>query len=126
MTCAGVLPTAARLRRRSDFALVLRRRARVARGTVVVHYARRSVEPQEGVSPRVGLIVSRQVGGAVVRNRVKRRLRAVLRRHLSAVPADIDLVVRAQASAARAASSEMEADVASALRELSRREAGTP
>jgi ribonuclease P protein component len=50
---------------------------------------------------RVGLTVSGKVGGAAVRNRVKRRLREAVRHELSALPA-VDLVVVARASAVTA------------------------
>ena len=44
---------------------------------------------------RVGFIVGRQVGNAVTRNRVKRRLRHLAAQHLPSMPADVDVVVRA-------------------------------
>jgi len=63
-----MLPQALRLRRSADIVSVLRRGRKVARPTLVL-YARASGHP------RFGVIVSRQVGGAVQRNQVKRRLR---------------------------------------------------
>ena len=58
----------------SEFNEVLRNGRRLRRGgvTVVVHR-------RHGGLPRTGLVVGRRVGGAVVRNRAKRRLRAALR-----------------------------------------------
>ena len=44
--------------------------------------------------------MSKAVGGAVVRNRLKRRLRALMATRLTLVPAGVDLVVRAQPPAA--------------------------
>jgi len=44
---------------------------------------------------RVGFVVSKAVGNAVVRNRVKRRLRHLVRERLGDVPAGVNLVVRA-------------------------------
>ena len=49
---------------------------------------------------RVGIIVGRPVGNAVIRNRVKRRLRHLAAQHLPSTPADVDLVVRALPRAA--------------------------
>ncbi len=65
---------------------------------VVVHVQTGS--PDE--STRVGFVVSRAVGPAVVRNRVKRRLRHLMRDRLSVIPAGAHLVVRANPAAANA------------------------
>lgn len=64
---------------------------------------------------RMGLAVGRRVGGAVVRNRVKRRLRHVVRGHLAALPRGSRLVVRALPDSAEAASHELDRDLSSAL-----------
>src|SRR5260370_7283460 len=66
--------------------------------------AREPAATRAGMPPalaRVGLTVSSQVGGAVVRNRVKRRLREAVRRGLSALP-PVDLVIVARSSAGNA------------------------
>jgi ribonuclease P protein component len=47
---------------------------------------------------RVGITVSSKVGGAVVRNRVKRKIREAIRQELGTLPA-VDLVLVARASA---------------------------
>ncbi len=60
---------------------------------------------------RVGLVVSRSVGPAVVRTRVKRRLRHLLRERLSGLPAGGVLVVRAQPSAGTASSAALGRDL---------------
>jgi ribonuclease P protein component len=51
---------------------------------------------------RIGLTVSRKVGGAVIRNRVKRRFREIFRRSLSLIPNQLDIVVNAKSSCAGA------------------------
>jgi ribonuclease P protein component len=60
---------------------------------------------------RLGLTVSRRVGHAVVRNRLKRRIREWFLRHRSMLPTGVDLVVIARAPAARLSWTELEADL---------------
>ncbi|PWJ55762.1 ribonuclease P protein component [Quadrisphaera granulorum] len=67
---------------------------------------------------RVGFVVSRAVGGSVVRNRVERRLRHLVRDHLASLPAGGRVVVRANPAAADAPSDVLARDLASALRRL--------
>jgi ribonuclease P protein component len=56
-------------------------------------------ERRQGSGPRLGLTVSRKVGNAVVRNRVKRRIREWFRRDLE-LRGSWDLVVIARREAA--------------------------
>ena len=74
--------------------------------------------------PRVGLVVGRAVGPAVVRNQVKRRLRHVLRSRLESLPPGADVVVRAAPSAAGASSAALGSDVDAALGRLLRQGGG--
>ena len=62
-----------------------------------------------------GFAVSKAVGGAVVRNRVKRRLRAIMADALPTLPAGSRVVVRALPAAASASFGELDADVRGAL-----------
>jgi ribonuclease P protein component len=55
--------------------------------------------------------VSKAVGGAVVRNRVKRRLRAQMVTRLDRIPAGTDVVVRANPVAAQAISTDLGRDL---------------
>ena len=94
-----MLPRTARLHESADFRRVTRSGVRAGRPTLVVHAATGAV-PQS----RVGFVVSKAVGGAVVRNRVKRRLRHLVAAELatasvSGTPAR-DVVVRALPGAA--------------------------
>jgi ribonuclease P protein component len=57
---------------------------------------------------RIGFVTSRRVGGAVVRNRVRRRLRDIVRRHQHALVSGLWLVVVARPAAARASSAALE------------------
>jgi ribonuclease P protein component len=83
-----------RLRGGGAFAAVRERRASSSAGPLRVQVAGNRV----GVA-RVGFIVPRAAGGAVVRNRVRRRLRALMQPRLQA-QAGLDVVVAAGADAA--------------------------
>ncbi len=63
-----------RLSRSSDFQRIYRQGSSTASRFLVLYWFKRPTEPgDEG--PRLGLSVSKKLGGAVVRNRVKRLLR---------------------------------------------------
>jgi ribonuclease P protein component len=103
-----VLPLSSRLTRSRDFAAITRRGRRAGSPTVVVHALATSGEP------RLGFVVSRSVGVAVVRNRVTRRLRHACRDRLVLLGSDV--VVRALPRAARTEHSELLRDLDSCLR----------
>lgn len=70
------------------------------------------VKPAVAEGPaRFGFIVSRQVGGAVVRNTVRRRLKALCAESLPVITGGSDIVIRALPSAATAPFGELRADV---------------
>lgn len=65
---------------------------------------------------RVGFIVGKRVGGAVVRNRVRRRLREIMRRKLRSIQPGWDLVIIARPPAAAAPSAELARELGALLR----------
>jgi ribonuclease P protein component len=64
---------------------------------------------------RAGFVVSKAVGNAVIRNRVKRRLRHLAREHIQTLPGSAVLVVRALPAAGLASYDDLAADLTGAL-----------
>jgi ribonuclease P protein component len=56
-------------------------------------YALRGADSPVPAGPRVGLTVGKVLGKAVDRNRIKRRLRDIVRRRVATVTADVDIVL---------------------------------
>ena len=100
-----------RLRDTEAFRRTVRTGRRVGSPILVVHLG----APADVGPVRVGLVVSRAVGNAVVRNRVKRRLRHLLREQIEAVPAGSDVVVRALPPTAELSSSELRTELSRCL-----------
>lgn len=110
-----MLPPAYRLRSADDFRRA-RRGTKSSSRSVIVHL--RVAADGGRREPLVGFVVGKQVGTAVVRNLVKRRLRHVVRERLSMLPPGSAMVVRATPRAATASSAELAADVDRALMRL--------
>jgi ribonuclease P protein component len=108
------------LRRSQDFTETVRRGSRAGRPLLVVHLdaspadatAHRS---RPGDDPRAGFVVSKAVGGSVVRHAVVRRLRHLVRPRLGTLPPGSRLVVRALPDSATATSAQLAADLDAAL-----------
>lgn len=102
-----------RLRKRRDFLRVQKFGARYF-GRFVVAVAQRC---KEGDSGKVGFTVPKKVGAAHVRNKIKRRLRHIVRVN-SDLFLERTLVVVARDSAARATFAELQLDLIDACRKL--------
>ena len=95
------VPRAQRLLRRADFERVYKQGRRHFSASMTVFYLpRREEKPgTKSVSGlRVGFTVARALGGAVQRNRIKRRLREAVRLSRSVEAADVDVVINPKKS----------------------------
>jgi ribonuclease P protein component len=110
------------MRRRSEFSQTLRGGRRAGRPLVSGHLLFR---PGNDEPARVGFVVSKAVGGAVVRNRVRRRLRDLARGYLGSLPEGSLLVVRANPRAATARQADLAAELDLVIHALLRRQGGT-
>jgi ribonuclease P protein component len=87
----------------------VRRGRKSATAHAVVSVVRRRDDPT--APSRFGFIVSKAVGNAVTRNRVRRRLKAIAHDLLPERPVGLDVVVRALPAAAQASWPTLVADV---------------
>ncbi|MGO1627534.1 ribonuclease P protein component [Microbacterium sp.] len=107
-----MLAKANRLTRGADYRRVSRRGLRSAGPHLVTHI----VFTDEGRPARFGFIVTRAVGGAVCRNAVRRRLKAICAEALPDVREGADIVIRALPSSAGASFAELRSQVRRGLK----------
>lgn len=84
-----------RLSRSSDFQRIYRRGRSTASRFLVLYSFKRPAEAS-AATPRLGLSVSKKMGGAVVRNRIKRLLREAFMAHADDLSEEYDLVLIAR------------------------------
>lgn len=70
---------------------------------------------------RVGVVASRKVGGAVVRNKAKRRMRDLFRRNRDVLETPVDVLIVAMPEMARATWAELRDEFLLGIREVGRR-----
>src|SRR4051812_29699539 len=119
-----------RLSRSAEFERVYRQgRSTGNRYLVLYTFPRGTSAPaatDAGEGTRVGVSVSRKVGGAVDRNKVKRLLREAFRAEASRLPADVDVVIVARPDALELVEREGLAGVQAAVADLVSRAGGEP
>lgn len=112
MTKREGFPPERRIRRRPDYLAIQGKGRRWVTPHFLIFVLLRSPPPEEGPAlvsrARFGITVSRKVGSAVTRNRIKRWVRECCRREASGVAPHWDIVVVAKPAAA-----EVSHDVAS-------------
>jgi len=110
-------PKSRRLRRRSEFQKVYKQGVRAAGPLFSVFLLPRA----EQAPGRVGLTVSRKVGKAVVRNRVKRWFREAIRQHWDWAPDGAWIVFHARNEARDSSYQQIEAELERLLAKARRR-----
>ena len=101
-------PRQAKLLKHSDFQRVYKNGRRHFSGLITAFYLPRN---EAAAGPRVGITVSRALGGAVDRNRIKRRIREAVRVHLSQLSPAVDLVLNPKKSVLTASFVQIEQEV---------------
>lgn len=99
-----------RLTAPEEFRQAYREGTRIANERIVIHAISRGAGPA-----RVGIAVRRQIGGAVRRNRVKRRLREAAVRTYALLPAGVDIVIVPRSAAVDAPFDELVTALADAF-----------
>jgi ribonuclease P protein component len=109
-------PRSSRLLKHADFQTVYKQGRKHFSSNMVAFYF------QSGRSggPRVGLTVGKVLGGAVERNRIRRRMRAALGRHLSDLGRPVDLVLHPRKSVLTMDFAALDAEIAQVIAAVQR------
>lgn len=107
-------PKSRRLLKHADFQRVYQAGRRQFTGNMTVFFLRRDDAP--AAEPRVGLTVGKVLGGAVERNRIKRRMREAVRLSRSACNGPVDIVFNPRKSVLALPFAELVKEVSRALR----------
>jgi ribonuclease P protein component len=105
-------PKSARLLKRADFVRVYDNGRRHFGSHMTFFYLDRRERQADAAGPRVGLTVSRALGGSVDRNRIRRRVREAVRMNLGALRRPADVVINPKKSALKAELPALVAEVA--------------
>ncbi|MGL4305049.1 MAG: ribonuclease P protein component [Mycobacteriaceae bacterium] len=118
-----MLPKPYRMIRRDDFTATVKKGGRVGRKTLVIHA--RELIISSGTAdiasvggPLFGLVITKQVGNAVVRHHIARKLRHICAAIIPELNSSIRIVIRVLPSAASASSEVLEKDLRVGLRKL--------
>ncbi len=109
------LGRASRLARNRDFARLRQQGERLAQGCLIANWSRLP----GGARPKLGVVTSRKIGGAVQRSRARRLLRESFRRHQHELAQPVELVLVARNSIAGKNFAGVEKDFLTALNRAS-------
>jgi ribonuclease P protein component len=111
-------PRAARLLRSADFDTVYRTGKRRSSSHFTVFF-----RANELPETRFGVSIKKALGNAVVRNRVRRRIREVVRGHRQEIPAGWDMVIHPKGSVERVEFAALTMDLLRLLKGISQSQA---
>ncbi len=117
-------PRSVRLLRHADFERVYKQGRRHFAAHLTAFYLPRPANENHGGGMRVGFTVGKVLGGAVVRNRMKRRLREAVRLH-GIIPVAMDVVINPKKSLLAAAFVDVQREIRRAF-EVIEKSAGKP
>jgi len=97
----------ARLLKHADFQVVYKQGRKHFSGNMTAFYR----EGENTAGPRVGFTVGKVLGGAVDRNRIRRRMRAAVRNHLRELARPLDLVLHPRKSVLTLKFAQLDAEI---------------
>jgi ribonuclease P protein component len=100
-------PRDARLLKHADFQVVYKQGRKHFSGNMTAFYR----EGENTAGPRVGFTVGKVLGGAVDRNRIRRRMRAAVRNHLRELARPLDLVLHPRKSVLTLKFAQLDAEI---------------